>query len=34
MITQQEQEDHERGDADDPKIWILYGEHSQNIRCA
>jgi len=34
MITQQEQEDTERGDADDPKIWILYGEHSQKIRCA
>ena len=34
MIAQQEQDDTERGDADDPKIWIFYGEHSQNIGCA
>jgi len=32
--AQQEQEDTERGDADDPKIWIFYGEHSQYIGCA
>ena len=34
MTAQQEQEDNERGDPDDPKIWIFYGEHSQNIGCA
>ena len=34
MTAQQEQEDTERGDADDPKIWIFYGKHSQYIRCA
>lgn len=31
VTAQQEQEDTERRDADDPKDWILYVEHSQNI---
>jgi hypothetical protein len=31
VTPQQEQEDTERGDADDPKNWISYVEHSQNF---
>jgi hypothetical protein len=31
VTAQQEQEDTERGDADDPKNWISYVEHSQNF---
>ena len=34
VTAQQEQEDTERGDADEPKKRIFYGEHSQNIGCA
>ena len=34
VTAQQEQEDPERGDADDPKNRIFYGGHSQNIGCA
>src|ERR1035437_3165803 len=31
VTAQQEQEDTERGDADDPKNWISYVGHSQNF---
>jgi hypothetical protein len=31
VTAQQEQEDSERGDADDPKNQISYVEHSQNF---
>ena len=31
VTAQQEQEDTERGDADDPENWISYVEHSQNL---
>jgi hypothetical protein len=31
VTAQQEQEDTERGDADEPKNWISYVEHSQNF---
>src|ERR1035437_3866976 len=31
VTAQQEQEDTERGDADDPKNWISYVDHSQNF---
>ena len=31
VTAQQEQKNTERGDADDPKNWISYVEHSQNF---
>jgi hypothetical protein len=31
VTAQQEQEDTERGDSEEPKNWIFYGEHSQNL---
>jgi hypothetical protein len=31
VTVQQEQEGTERGDADDPKNWVSYVEHSQNF---
>lgn len=31
VTAQQEQEDTERRDADNPKNWISYVEHSQNL---
>ena len=33
VTAQQEQEETECGDADDPKNWISYVEHGQNINC-